>query len=103
MKTILILTAAVCFLSANSFSSDLKGKDDVNKPSLEKTHIKDKSQKVKPITVKNIWKNMPSYDRFGNEITAKARFNMEQNRILEQQKAKEEKNNSLNNFTEEIK
>jgi len=32
--------------------------------------------------VVNVWKDMPSYDRFGNEITARARKNMLENAML---------------------
>ena len=31
----------------------------------------------------NVWKDMPSYDRFGNEITARARKNMLENALLQ--------------------
>jgi hypothetical protein len=37
---------------------------------------------ILPAEVKNIWKDMPSYDRYGNEITSRARFNMKQNAML---------------------
>ena len=48
---------------------------------------------ILPVEVKNIWNDMPSYDRYGNEITAKARFNMQQNALLNN----ESKNNAVKN------
>ncbi len=42
---------------------------------------------IKSAPVKNIWNNMPSYDRYGNEITARARYNMLQNSLLNNKSA----------------
>ena len=39
-----------------------------------------------PIEVKNIWHRMPSFDKYGNEITPRARFNMMQNKITNKNK-----------------
>lgn len=85
MKAInlVIVSAAIILFSAASYSKDFKGKDNLHDKNLTvvKEDSKDNSQKVKPVEVKYIWKDMPSYDRYGNEITPRARKNMLQNSL----------------------
>lgn len=68
------------FGNNNSISSEV---------SKEKNKI---TETKKPSEVKNIWKDMPSYDRFGNEITAKARENMLKNSLSVKNNNSENKN-----------
>ncbi len=93
IKLILAVSIVVLF-TTGTFAGELKGKDDVNKPVSEKTRVKDNSQKVKPVTVKNIWKDMPGYDRYGNEITARARYNMMQNESMNRNADNKSEDNS---------
>jgi len=77
MKSKLNLTIVLCFvliLGAHGYSKSKDANED------EKAEI---SKKTNFLTVRNVWKDMPSYDRYGNEITPRARYNMRQNAILE--------------------
>ena len=58
-------------------------------------------KKVNSVRVKNIWKEMPSYDKYGNEITARARYNMRMNAMLE--KMKREKSTETSGKQEAVK
>jgi hypothetical protein len=53
---------------------------------------------INPVTVKNIWENMVSYDRYGNEITARARFNMKQNSMINKIEKNEKDNSGKDNI-----
>ena len=96
-KAILALVIALC-LGAHGYSNDRNnpktGNENAvseyclaasvqNLPESHKSGIPGVSKTViLPVDVKNIWKDMPSYDKYGNEITARARFNMQQNALL---------------------
>lgn len=54
--------------------------------------IKKKSQ---PEDVVNVWKDLPSYDRYGNEITARARKNMLENAMLLKQAENKTESNEV--------
>ncbi len=86
-KSILAITVLSILFSASIFSKDkFSGKpSDVNisvseKESSEKQkEDKSETKKTDSKAVKYIWKDMPSYDRYGNEITPRARENMMKN------------------------
>jgi hypothetical protein len=78
-QAILTLTAVFCFLAVNAYSAPLNDNTGKIEP-VEKTRTEPQQKKTetttmvkKPVTVKNIWKDMPGYDRFGNLITPKVR------------------------------
>lgn len=96
-KLLMVLTLAL-FLGAHGYAND-KGNENANSENVKSgtgyaatvnnlpvSHSYGKQSTSKtvilPVEVKNIWNDMPSYDRYGNEITAKARFNMRQNAML---------------------
>src|SRR5258706_13205160 len=91
-QRLIMVLALVLFLGAHGYSNDKdngrintepakiknvyaasalnhKVSDKFSRPSVSKTVML-------PVEVKNIWKDMPGYDRYGNEITARARLNM---------------------------
>lgn len=86
LRSILAVIAVLSILfSATVYSNDkVNGKkSEICKSISEKENsVKNKDTKrSEPTAVKNIWKDMPSYDRYGNEITARARENMFQNSL----------------------
>lgn len=101
MKTTTILAAAVISIglfyaaSTNSqslinvnYDCDYPGCPDQEKPELtvkfqDYADRADVSSQKKSVEVKNIWKEMPTFDKFGNEITGRARKNMRENALLE--------------------
>lgn len=90
------IIALAAFFALNSTSYCSKPEDKNNGKELSvKTEQNDVKEvkKVESIKVKNIWKDMPSFDKFGNEITGKARKNMMEN------SAKKIKTNEPSNVT----
>lgn len=74
-------------ISASSYCSasedELDGKNSAASEKLEPGNTqKEIKKKSEPEDVVNIWKDMPTYDRYGNEITARARKNMLENAML---------------------
>jgi len=62
---------------------ELDGKNSAASEKLESDNMqKDIKKKSVPKDVINVWKDIPSYDRYGNEITARARKNMLENAML---------------------
>ncbi len=97
VKTAIIITIfSVLTITGTSYSSKPEDKLNDNKDSkIEKIISKDNIQKEvkksnEPKEVKNIWKEMPSYDRYGNEITARARKNMLENELNNKSKESKE-------------
>ena len=91
-----IIIAAIAFFALCSSTYCSKPEDKNNgRESSQKTEQNEVKEvkKTQPITVKNIWKDMPSYDRYGNEITGKARKNMMEN------SSKKIKNEKASNVT----
>lgn len=84
-KSILAITVLSIFFSASIFSKDKA--DEIQSEIYNSVSEKENAEKSKvtkrtePKEVNNIWKDMPSYDRYGNEITARARENMLQNSL----------------------
>ncbi len=95
MKSKFNLIAALCFiliLGAHGYSKSKDGisagKEQVYSSSNENMNIEkqgdksETSQNSNFVTVKNEWRFMPSFDRYGNRITPRARYNMMQNEML---------------------
>ncbi len=84
-----ILAAVVMMfvISLTSFCStpgdEVSEKNSAASEKLESGSMqKEIKKKSEPKDVENVWKDMPSYDRYGNEITARARKNMLENAML---------------------
>lgn len=92
MKKLILTAVSIIIISgAHGYASS---KDDVyneNKQSVTKADAGKNGNTVKPVEVKNIWKDMPGYDKYGNEITPRMRYNMQQNALLN---SKTNQNNS---------
>jgi hypothetical protein len=91
LKSILVVTAALSIMFSTSvFSKDkVNGKQSEIYKSVSEKENTDKNKDIKksePKAVKYIWKDMPSYDKYGNEITPRMRENMRQNAELEKTK-----------------
>ncbi|MBE2227709.1 MAG: hypothetical protein IAE93_10215 [Ignavibacteria bacterium] len=94
---IIILIISIFSINATVYCSkpedNLKNKDN-NRSELnaQSNSIKKEAKKDKaPEEVKNVWKEMPSFDKYGNEITARMRENMQKNGMLNNQKNSENK------------
>jgi hypothetical protein len=76
-----IIIAIVTFFafSSTAFCSKPEDKNNGKEISVKTEQKEAKEVKTEPVIVKNIWKDMPSFDKFGNEITGKARKNMMEN------------------------
>ncbi len=99
LKSILVVIAALSIMfSANIFSKEkVNGKQSEVYKSISDKEKAEKNKEIKksePTAVKYIWKDMPSYDRYGNEITPRARENMMEN-SLNQKKDSKETNNDI--------
>lgn len=101
-KLILAAISIVVISGAHGYG---KAKDDVNADNGKSQEIISKSNgnTVKPVEVKNIWKDMPGYDKYGNEITPRMRYNMQQNAILSSKNKSQENKENVNNTTGENK
>ena len=78
-----------CFKPEDNLKEKDNNRSEMNIESkITKQEVKeDNASKVKaPKEVKNVWIEMPSFDKYGNEITARMRENMKQNEILNKQK-----------------
>lgn len=77
-----IIIAIVAFFALCNTAFCSKPEDKNNgkgsEPKTEQNEVKE-VKKMQPVIVKNIWNNMPSYDKYGNEITGRARKNMLEN------------------------
>src|SRR5258706_8905902 len=96
MRSMLILTAALITifgLGAHGYAKqkeNLYGSKKSVTAKINNENIEDNSEeintagnsKVKWLKVENIWRSMPSFDKYGNEITDRARNNMRQNSDL---------------------
>ncbi len=95
-KPILAITVLTILFSASIFSKDKADEiqSEIHKAISEKENAEKnkETKRTEPTEVKNIWKNMPSYDRYGNEITARARENMLQNSLSLKSKETDNKN-----------
>ena len=88
LKTAAILILFVIFLNgAHAYSNGKGGNSPVSETKVnnittnkDATSFKTITKKL-PIEVKNIWHNVPSYDKYGNEITPRARLNMMMNEL----------------------
>lgn len=87
-QTILTLAAIFGFLTVNAYSAPIHDNTGKIEPVVKiktetyQKQAKTASIKVKPVTVKNIWKDMPGYDRFGNKMTPKVRETIRNNSAL---------------------
>ena len=84
----IIIAALFSFTIANTTycskpEDKLKDKESVKSENKVKEESQKETKRVSaPKDVKYIWKDMPTYDRYGNEITPRARENMLQNSLL---------------------
>ena len=86
----LAVLAAVVMMFVFSTSSycstpgdELSGKNSAAAEKLESGSMQKEIKKnTEPEDVVNVWKDMPSYDRYGNEITPRARKNMLENAMV---------------------
>ncbi|HAX49376.1 MAG TPA: hypothetical protein PK605_02850 [Ignavibacteria bacterium] len=94
---IIILIISIFSINATVYCSkpedNLKNKDNNSSElNAQSNSIKKEAKKYKePEEVKNVWKEMPSFDKYGNEITARMRENMQKNGMLNNQKNSENK------------
>lgn len=89
-SAVLAALVMIFSISVSSYCStpedELDGKNSAASEKLETGNTqKEIKKKSEPKDVLNVWKDMPSYDRFGNEITARARKNMLENALLQKQ------------------
>ena len=109
MKTTLILTAALASMlifGAHGYSKPKDSRDSKRAVTLQasKGNPGDNKEEINTIgnkrvkctTVKNIWGVMLSYDKYGNEITERARLNMMENAELLKANQNKSKETSLN-------
>lgn len=94
----IIISTALFTASGTTFCSKPVENDNEKEIVSDRQTENSDTKKFKSVTVENIWKNMPSYDKYGNEITARARENMLQNALANKNNKKTE-----GNITEGIK
>ena len=89
--TISLFFVANCFANTGDDNTEKKnskvsqaGNSIENKAGSKKGSKKE----VKPVQVKYIWKDMPSFDKYGNEITARMRENMKNNELIQNENKK---------------
>ncbi len=91
MKTTIILTAALTVFmltGAHGYSNVMGSNNPVNNNNSVSEIKAIGAKTITPVEVKNIWHNAPSFDKYGNEITARARLNMEINSKIEKMNKK---------------
>ena len=88
LKAAALMVLFTAFLNgAHAYSNGKSGmnsipENSVNTPVNYSASVPFKAAAKKiPVEVKNVWHNMPSFDKYGNEITPRARFNMMQHTI----------------------